>query len=194
MTAPTHILTGLASVIVVGHFTGVTPDGVGLLAFLTGSLAPDIDGEGVITRPGTILRELIGRGPAVVIDAVFEFIAAVVQFLFGHRGFIHSPLIAICLLLGGWPGGMSWLVCFGAGYAAHLLGDALTTGGIPMLSPFSSERISLSDMDTGSPEEFAVACALLVFVCGFGWSLLPEQVKHTHRQLYQVVNQSIEQG
>ena len=56
MTAPTHIVTGLATVVVVGRVTGVTPDAVSLMAIVFGSLAPDIDGKGVITRPGTILR------------------------------------------------------------------------------------------------------------------------------------------
>ena len=103
MTAPTHIVTGLATVVVVGRVTGVTPDAVSLMAIVFGSLAPDIDGKGVITRPGTILRQLIGRGSASLLDAVFEFIAAVESFFFGHQGFIHSPLLALCIFgLGGY--------------------------------------------------------------------------------------------
>ena len=74
-----------------------------------------------------------------------------------------------------------------ARYAAHLLGDAVTFAGIPLLSPFSSERFSFSEMETGSATEFVLACVLLVFVCTGGWALLPEQVKHTHRQLYEVI-------
>jgi len=179
MMAPTHILTGLASVVVFGHVTGVTPDPVGFLAFLTGSLAPDIDGEGVITRPGTILRRLFGRGLANILDAVFEFISAVVKLMFGHRGFIHSPVIAIGLIAAGWMLEVRWLAWFGGGYATHLLGDALTAGGIPLWSPISSKRVSLNDMRTGSRQEYGLACCLLVFVCGFGWSLLPEDVKDT---------------
>ena len=60
MTAPTHIITGLASVVIVGHATGITPSAPSLLAMLVGTLAPDIDGNGSITKPGTILRQLIG--------------------------------------------------------------------------------------------------------------------------------------
>ena len=40
MTAPTHILTGLASVVVVGRVSGLTPDAVSLLAFIVGSHLP----------------------------------------------------------------------------------------------------------------------------------------------------------
>jgi inner membrane protein len=185
MTAPTHIVTGLATVVVVGRVTGVTPDAVGLMAVIFGSLAPDIDGTGVITRPGTILRQLIGRGPANLLDAVFEFIAAAVHFLFGHRGFIHSPLLAFSIFgLGGYLG-KPWLEWFGIGYATHLLGDALTVGGIPIWSPFSSRRVSLSHMRTGSRQEYALAVVMLLWTCVFGWRLLPEDVKLTHQMIYE---------
>ena len=69
----------------------------------------------------------------------------------------------------------------------HLLGDALTAGGIPAWSPISSRRVSLSGMKTGSRTEYVLAGVLLVFVCVGGWTLLPEQVKHTHRQLFEVI-------
>jgi inner membrane protein len=185
MMAPTHIVTGLATVVVVGRVTGVTPDGVGLFAFIVGSLAPDIDGTGVITRPGTILRQLIGKGPANLIDAVFEFISAVLNFFYGHRGFIHSPLLAFSIFaLGGYLE-QPWLEWFGIGYASHLLGDAMTAGGIPLWSPFSDERVSLASMRTGSRQEYAVAVGMLLFTCVFGWGLLPEDVKQTHRTIYE---------
>jgi membrane-bound metal-dependent hydrolase YbcI (DUF457 family) len=187
MTAPTHILTGLASVVVVGRIGGVTPDAVSLLAFIVGSLAPDIDGQGVITRPGRILQNLIGRELGRVLDALFEFISVVLNALFGHRGFIHSPLVALCIIGLGHYLGWAWLMWFGGGYASHLLGDALTAGGIPMWSPISSRRVSLSGLKTGSRSEYVLAGMLLVFVCLCGWTLLPEQVKHTHRQIYEVI-------
>jgi inner membrane protein len=185
MTAPTHIVTGLATVVVVGLVTGMTPDAVSLMAIVFGSLAPDIDGTGVITRPGTILRQLIGRGPANLLDAVFEFISAVVNLLFGHRGFIHSPLLAFSIFgLGGYLS-KPWLEWFGIGYATHLLGDALTVGGIPIWSPFSSRRVSLSDMRTGSRQEYVFAVVMLMLTCVFGWRLLPEDVKQTHQMIYE---------
>jgi inner membrane protein len=158
-----------------------------LLAFIVGSLAPDIDGQGVITRPGTMLRRFFGRGVANVLDAIFQLISAAIRTMFGHRGFIHSPLIALCLIGGGQYLGWAWLMWFGGGYASHLLGDALTAGGIPLWSPISSRRVSLSGMKTGSRTEYALARVLLVFVCLCGWALLPEQVKHAYRQLFEVI-------
>ena len=190
MTAPTHILTGLASVVIAGRVGGLTPDAVSLLAFIVGTLAPDIDGNGSITRPGTILRGLLGREIGGVLDAIFELISAIVRTTFGHRGFIHSPLVTLCIIGSGHYWDMAWLMWFGGGYAAHLLGDALTAGGIPVWSPLSSRRFSLSGMKIGSRTEYVLAGVLLVFVCIGGWTLLPEQVKHTHRQLFEIIANS----
>jgi membrane-bound metal-dependent hydrolase YbcI (DUF457 family) len=184
MTAPTHVISGLAVVVAVGRLAGMTPDAVGLLAVIFGSLAPDIDGTGVITRPGTILRRLLGRGLANLLDMIAEFVAAVVRLFFRHRGFIHAPLLAVCLLAAGVLLAQGCLIWFGVGYAVHLLGDAMTRGGIPMWSPFSTRRVSLSSMRTGSRGELVVASVLLVFTCLCGWTLLPETVKESHRHLY----------
>ena len=185
--APTHILTGLASIVIVGRVGGPTPDAVDLAAFMVGSLAPDVDGQGVITKPGTILRRFLGRELANVLDAIGQLISCPIRFIFGHPRF--HPLTAHCLsilAIGAylnWP----WLMWFGGGYTSHLLGDALTAGGIPIWSPVSSKRVSLSRMKTGSRTEAVPAGVLFLLVCGFGWALLPEQVKHTHRQLYEVI-------
>ncbi len=187
MTAPSHVVTGLAVVVAVGRVGGVTPDAVGLLCFLVGSLAPDIDGNGVIARPGSILRRLFGREVATVLDAVFEFFAKLVNLLFGHRGFVHSPLLALIIIWGGGLLGSEWLMWFGGGYAAHLLGDSMTAGGIPMLSPFSSQRMRLSRMRTGSWKEHAFTAVLSVVTVLCGWSLLPGGVKDTHRVILETL-------
>jgi inner membrane protein len=187
MTAPTHILTGLASVVVVGRVSGLTPGAVSLLAFVVGSLVSDIDRQGVITGPGRSFRQFFGREVANLLDAIGQLLSATIRTIFGHRGFIHSPLIALSIVAIGAHLDWARLMWFGGGFASHLLGDALTAGGIPVWSPFSLKRVSLSGMKTGSRTERVLACALLVFVCGFGWVLLPEQVKHTHREVYELI-------
>ncbi len=187
MTAPSHIVTGLASVVIVGHVSGVTPNAVSLLAFIIGSLAPDIDGEGSITRPGIILWRFVGPAIANILDSVFELISAVIKLVFCHRGFIHSPIVACGIIGLGFTINQTWLMWFGGGYGAHLLGDAMTAGGIPMWSPISSRRVSLSGMRTGSRTEHMFAAVLLVLTCVFGWDLLPEDVKDTHRMIYEVM-------
>ena len=188
MTAPSHIVTGLATVVVVGRVTGVTPDAVSLLAFIVGSLAPDIDGEGSITRPGKILWRFFGPAIGNVLDAICEFFSAVLKLFFAHRGFIHSPILACGIIGLGFILDHVSLMWFGGGWVAHLLGDAVTVGGIPMWSPISSRRVSLSDMRTGSRTEHTIAAELLVLTCAFGWELLPEGVRDTHRTIFESIN------
>ena len=115
MTAPSHIVTGLASIVVVGRISGVTPDAVGLLAFIIGSLASDIDGEGSITRPGKILWRFVGPAIGNLLDAIFELFSAVLKLFFSHRGFIHSPFIACCFIGLGFALDKMWLIWFGGG-------------------------------------------------------------------------------
>ena len=177
--------------VVLGRTTGITPDSVGLLALIVGTLAPDIDGNGSITRPGTILRQLLGRGIGHILDAIFGALASAVGLIFGHRGFIHSPAVAIALMFAAVFTASESLFWFGAGYLTHIAGDAMTPAGVPLLSPLSNRRFSLVLMKTGSAPEGAVAVALLLFVCIFGWALLPDPVRHTREQLLEAVAMSI---
>ena len=69
--------------------------------------------------------------------------------------------------------------CFwlGWGYFWHIAGDALTYGGVPLLSPLSSRKYSLKLCRTNSLKELFLAVALLLYVVVFGFQLLPEQTK-----------------
>jgi inner membrane protein len=170
-----------------GRLGGVTPTAVELLAVIAGSLAPDVDGNGSITRPGTILRRLLGRWIADVLDALAWVLVKTIRVFFKHRGFIHSPCMVLAILGVAAVFEHPWLAWFALGYAAHLLGDAATAGGIPVLSPFSERRVSLSSMRTGSGKEMVVAGVLLVLTCVCGWALLPEGVKETQRAMFEAL-------
>ena len=191
MTGPTHVITGLAAAVAIGRLTEVPPSGVELLAIIVGSVAPDIDGGGVITRPGTILRGFLGRTVAGLVDAVFGIVVVLVETFFSHRGFMHSPFLAACLILAGMLTGYEWLAWFSVGYAVHLFGDALTVMGIPMGSPFSARRISLSRLRTGSRMEFAIAGVFVCLTAIYGWVLLPDGVKKSHEYLYERIAQNL---
>jgi membrane-bound metal-dependent hydrolase YbcI (DUF457 family) len=66
-------------------------------------------------------------------------------------------------------------LCFwlGWGYFWHILGDALTYGGVPLLSPVSAKKYSFRLCRTGSIRELLLAIALLFYVVVFGFTLLP---------------------
>lgn len=128
MTATGHLLFSVSSLIFV-HKLAITPefthgDWLHLLAgALLGALLPDID------HPSSHLGRL------------FRFISVPVCRLCGHRGFTHSLLawLLIVLLSTQLPSSY-WLSdaliqAFLLGYFSHLIGDMLTTKGIPFLWP-----------------------------------------------------------
>jgi len=177
MTSPTHILIGLSTTIAFSRLHGIAPSVSELLMMLLGSLLPDIDVDGaVISRPGGIFRRFMPWGVARVLDGFGMIISKTVNLLFGHRGFIHAPIIGLSLIV---YGAIASPFCFwlGWGYFWHIACDALTYGGVPLLSPVSSRKYSLKLCRTNSLKELFLAVALLLYVVVFGFQLLPEQTK-----------------
>lgn len=184
MTGPTHILCGLTAGIVVqkwglGQLTAPL-----LLVLCIGALAPDIDGDGSITRPGKILRRFLPKGVALMIDSLVQVVVEIVQALTRHRGVLHWPLVGVILLVLGIYLKKIWLFWFAIGYISHLLADACTKSGIPILAPFRTKPISFSPVATGSTVEAFIAGALAFYVVLFGWKLLPEETVHTFQAIY----------
>ena len=180
-------MSGLAAAVALGRLTGVTPTAVELLTLIVGSLAPDIDGRGTITKPSKILRPFLGRTLGGLIDGLFGVVAGTVKMCFGHRGFVHAPVLAVVFFAFGAVFERDWVTWFAFGYSVHLFGDSMTVEGIPVWSPFSSRRVSLTGMRTGSRTEGAIAIGLVLLTVVFGWSLLPEGVKATQRSLFEAV-------
>ena len=183
MTAPTHIISGLAGVVLLSNASGETPQAIDLLAVVIGTLLPDIEGNGVITRPGKVLRQLIGRALGDLLDLVMGIAAFALRAVFGHRGFLHSFAMPLILFLGSIAYSNTWLGWLSFGYAIHLLGDIVTVAGIPALSPIFKTRFSIPLFKTGSAVEFACATLLLGFTVTSGWKLLPAEVKRTHSRI-----------
>ncbi len=184
------MITGLATAVLIGRLTSITPDPINLLTLLVGTLAPDIDGNGVITKPGTVLRRFLGRTLAQLLDVIAEFFVALVHLFFRHRGLLHAPLLALCLFVTGYAAGLSWLMWFSVGYAVHLLADACTSSGIPGFAPFSKRRVSFFSIRVGGSLEFGIAAVLLLFTIICGWTLLPAGVKESHLFVYELVTGS----
>ncbi len=187
MTGPTHAISGIAAFVAVTRILGIEPTAVQLLACLVGSLAPDIDTDGTISRPGTLFRFFLGWKLGKVIDKLFAGVSALINLAFGHRGFIHAPIVGIGLMAIGVWWQQAWLEWFGVGYLIHLVGDLLTPMGIPLLSPFSAEQYHLVGLRSGSRAEVLLASGLALFVIVAGWPLLPEAVKKTHIVILEMI-------
>lgn len=150
MMAGSHMVVGAALWAVTAKLAGHPPAEPQALAAATlGALLPDID------HP----QSWAGRKLRVV--------SVPLALVFGHRGITHSLLAvagAIALLAVMGTGGMAAPVAIG--YLSHLLADALTPSGVPLLWP-SRRRFTLNLCDTGSVVELGLVA--LVAAAG-GWA------------------------
>jgi len=152
------------------HLVQGLPTGLALCAtaVMLGALAPDIDAERSEIK-GTL--GLLGSVSGLLLT------------LFGvcHRGLTHYGLTGLAVLLvgsllGGRLGYADVGLAFGLGYLSHLLADALTLSGVPLLWPLPGNVHLLPRslrLRTGGLAEQILFLGLVVIVLGLLVSLLP---------------------
>ena len=176
MTAPTHIAFSLSGAIALCRISACSLDGAGFLLLVLGSLAPDIDTEtSTISKPGSILRRLIPRVLADLLDTFTQLISKLIRIFIGHRGAMHWPIIPLVLIAISKYLEQELLFWFAWGYLFHILGDFCTAGGIQLLGPFNKKFYSWSPLKTGSASEKILFVILLCFIVVYGFALLPEE-------------------
>ncbi|WP_051201848.1 metal-dependent hydrolase [Ferrimonas senticii] len=93
----------------------------GLLLCWLGGLLPDLD-----TPTSKMGRCLPGLSHAV-------------HWLFGHRGFTHSLLLPLSVVIAfellQQPLPLSWLLPLAIGWSSHIIADMFTPAGVPVLLP-----------------------------------------------------------
>lgn len=183
MLAPSHVVCGLGAVVVLGHSTGILPTPPELLIFIIGSLAPDIDGDGTITRPGHMFHPFIGRTLGKLVDGIVGLVGAIAKGIAGHRGLFHWPIVPILMFLAASHFELPKLQWFAFGYLVHILCDTLTVHGIPLLAPITQRNFSLRIMRTGSTVELFITALVFITTIVFGFSLLPDSVQNGMRGL-----------
>jgi membrane-bound metal-dependent hydrolase YbcI (DUF457 family) len=119
MQGTSHIIVGAAAAVIVNstvvHFTNpaLTPAFLVVVAAnVIGSLGPDLDsGESTLRRATGTNRSngIVGR----IVDAIMP----------GHRGIMHSWLLAVGILLTAYYFGFDWAIAAAVGWAAHILAD-----------------------------------------------------------------------
>ncbi len=140
-------------------------------AAILGGLAPDIDAE-----QSTIKSEL-GLAGRVASQGLK---------LFGikHRGLTHTGLVALLLmvlsLLFGWRLGYADVgLAFGLGYLSHILADALTKHGVPLLWPLPGQFHLLPKLlwvRTGGPVESLVFLTMGLALLWFLPDMIPPEL------------------
>jgi len=112
-----------------------------------GSLAPDLDTP----------KSSLGRR--------FLPVSWTLSALIGHRGFSHSLLACLAVaatafLLGtSYPPWLAYGLAFALGYATHILGDWLTTEGVPLFWPNRRRYRSPLNFRTGGLGEYVFGLA-----------------------------------
>ena len=151
MTGLTHLAGGVASLLPLTlAYPALFPDapltpealGAAALAACLGALLPDLDAPQSLLKNWKVGYRRTGKRGRTLTPAYrpFEPVASLLSPLLGHRRPLHSllGLGVAAVLLGlpaafwlGWPATLALVL----GYASHLLLDACTVSGVPLLWP-----------------------------------------------------------
>lgn len=128
---------------------------IAVMASMTmlGSMFPDID-----TRTSKISKKA-------------KVTSLVISKLFGHRGLMHSPILAavVYLLCTSFLSTSPYAcvyIGFLAGVLTHLACDIMTKGGIPIFYPWDRVRFSVGIFPSGSKLEFIFLIFVSVAIVG----------------------------
>ena len=196
MTSPTHVVIGLTGSVILARLFSIPIEALSLLAILLGSIAPDIDGDGAITRPSRIFSLFVPRGLGRVLDGVLTSLSKFIQTITAHRGVFHWPVVGIGIAFLGYHFQNAWWFWFGWCYLLHVLADACTVAGVPLLGPISGRMYSLKICRTGSPIEAVIAAVFIAILIFSGFRMLPIRTQAAFEKLLSRigVNISVEQN
>ena len=140
MKGTTHIVGGVGLGLLFHTYTNYgNPIGMVFIGSILGSLFPDIDSEGLIAKPGKLLR-IRSKSLRETINSIGGFISNIIQKYTEHRGFFHWPVLGLIILLLGYDLDSTFWFYFGLGDISHCLLDSLNKTGVPFFAPFSLER------------------------------------------------------
>ena len=117
-------------------------------ASVLGEILPDIEN----------VHSIVGRRVPII--------SSFLNFIFGHRGLLHSPLFLIVLWF-GLARFQYFRPVFCAGYLGHLVQDLFTAGGIPLFFPIH-KKVSLSPFNTGGIIDYVITCILIAIMANIG--------------------------
>ena len=166
LNATTHAVFGVAALAGAALVAGAEPPAYVYPVAVAAAWLPDVD------NPRSTLGNGLGRSKTPVLNLVsrpLSWALRTTSFVLvrtvGHRTLTHSLLgvllfaLPVWLFLGDFPNLSLALV---AGYASHVLADALNTRGVPLLWPLGKPfRLVPGGVRSGGAIEVAVALAML---------------------------------
>ena len=142
----THVLIGIVVFLTFKDFFSGGNEIIFFSMVLLGSVLPDIDER----------RSRINRWSGLI--------GIIVAFFAKHRGFFHSLLLYVILLLVVsfyWSKYYAWGLFLG--YVAHLLGDGITRMGVPVFYPLSRFRVK-GPIKVGGFTEGLIMVGLAIYI------------------------------
>jgi inner membrane protein len=168
LNATTHAVFGIGALAGAALVTGAEPPAYVYPAAVAAAWLPDIDnprstlGNGLNRLKNPTLNLLSRPSSWALRTASFVLVRTV-----GHRTMTHSVFgvllfsLLVLVFLGRFPNLALALV---AGYASHVVADALNTRGVPLLWPIRKPfRILPGGVRSGGAVEVAVALVALAF-------------------------------
>jgi inner membrane protein len=166
LNATTHAVFGVAALAGVSLVAGTEPPAYAYPVAVAAAWLPDVD------NPRSRLGNGLSRMENPLLDALsrpLSWFLRISSFVLvrtvGHRTLTHSLLgallfaLPVWLFLGGYPNLSLALV---AGYASHVLADALNKRGVPLLWPLGKPiRLVPFGIRSGGAAEFVVALGVL---------------------------------
>ena len=176
MNATTHAIFGVAALAGASLLVGKEPPLYAYPAAVVAAWVPDVDnphsrlGNGLSRTKSPVLNALTRPASWILRTTSFVLTCTV-----GHRTLTHSLLgVALFATIVSSIASFSPNLFFAlvAGYASHLVADALNTRGVPLLWPVGwSFRLLPGGVRSGGVAEFVVALAAAV-AAGYGIYML----------------------
>ena len=114
----------------------------------------------------------------------FKITSTIISKLFGHRGFLHSPIFAVAMFFL-----LRWVFVknniadysllyygFVFGILNHFFCDMATKGGIPLLYPFQKVKFSISPMKSGSKYEIGVVIFISLIIVAITFLCIAKEI------------------
>ena len=176
LKATTHAIFGVAALAGTALLSGTEPAVLAYPVAVVASWLPDVDNPR--SKLGNGLSRLKNPTANMVIRPLswaFRITSFTLVRTVGHRTLTHSLLglalfaLPVWLLLGNYP---DFFYACVAGYASHIVADALNTRGVPLFWPLGKPfRLLPGGVRSGGVWELAVALVGLIFT-GFVVSLV----------------------
>lgn len=180
MKGTTHLVIGLSAGMAVSSALGIPPKTVPWFALLLGALAPDLDEEeSTMANPSKFLGPLLPKTVCDLLDSIATAVSKLLKFAFGHRGFLHWPILAVLIMALGMRYNIYWLSWFGFGYLTHLASDACTMAGVPLFAPINHHSIQWSRLKTGGVGEKIIIIVCALYMVWWGYNQIPGESRET---------------